>query len=252
MSKKSTDQTRSSRAAAAINAQKAAERNRYLMIGGVVLLVVVLLVVVMAVVLGMNAKPDKNQKATPSIATSAADAGGTPAELKDFGIFVGDPEAPKTVTIYEDLQCPACANFEAVVGKPLAAAMDAGDIRIEYRMVGILDRYSTNDYSSRALNAALTVLDTAGLEAFRTFHDDLFVSQPAEGGPGFENDELIKRAVAAGADEDKVTKPIEDKAFAQWIVKANDAMSREGYGQTPTVLVDGEEVEQDKVLEEIQ
>ena len=161
--------------------------------------------------------------------------------MDGFGVFVGDPDAEHTVTIYEDLQCPACASLEAQLGPALAAAVDSGDVRLEYRMISFLDKASTNDHSSRAMNAALVVLDTAGVEAFRTFHDDLYANQPAEGGPGFEDDELIERAVAAGADEAQVKGPIEDKVFDQWIKNATEQMSKDGVGGTPTILIDGEE-----------
>lgn len=253
MSKKKSERyvERKERAAQALRQQKAAERQRKMLaIGGVV--------VVIALIIGVgfwiqSQRDTSGEKATavPTVAQNPSATDETPVEVKDYGIILGDPAAPKTVTVYEDLQCPGCANFEALAGDTLNEAVAAGDIRLEYRMVGILDYQSTNDYSSRALNAALVVLDTTGIEAFRTFHDDLFATQPAEGGAGFEDDELITRAVAAGADEEKIRKPIEDKIYAQWIINASDAMSRSGYRYTPTILLDGEEVPQDEILDKI-
>ena len=234
---------RQERAAQALaDKHKAEQRRRMLSIGGVVLAV---LVIVGGFAWWQSVRDTTGD--TPENVPTLSDGGGTsdgdgtPAELDGYGIFVGDADAPTTVTVYEDLQCPACANLEAQLGPQLAEAVDAGDVRLEYRMISFLDRASTNEYSSRALNAALVVLDTAGVDAFRTFHDDLYANQPEEGGAGFEDDELIERAVAAGAEEDAIRGPIEEKTYAQWIENATDQMSQDGYSSTPTILIDGEE-----------
>ncbi len=251
MSKKNADRSRAERAAEAVRAQQAGERRRRFIAIGSVVAVIALLIGGGFVLQNMRDTTGDAPATAPSIA-AAPDGDGTPSDLKGYGIFIGEPDAPKTVTIYEDLQCPACANFEAAVGDGLKEKVDAGDLRVEYRMISFLDGQSSNEYSSRALNAALVVLDTAGLDAFRAFHDDLYANQPPEGGPGPEDEQLITRAVAAGADEDTIRKPIEDKVFAQWIKNATDQMSKDGYTSTPTVLIDGKEAKQEDVLALVQ
>lgn len=244
-------EARRRRAEQALRERQAAERRRRLLsIGGVVVAVVVL---IGALTWWQASRDTTGQVAdnVPSVAT-ATGSDSTPASVDGYGILVGQEDAPTTVTVYEDLQCPACANLEAQLGKQLAAAVDAGDVRLDYRLISFLDDYSTNDYSSRALNAALVVLDTAGVEAFRAFHDDLYANQPEEGGPGFEDDELIQRAVAAGAQEADIRQPIEDKIYAQWIENATDQMSRDGYNSTPTILIDGKDADPQALAELLQ
>ncbi|MBS2937175.1 thioredoxin domain-containing protein [Nocardioides sp. J2M5] len=244
-------EARKQRAAEALRQKQAEERRRRLVaIGSVVAAV---LVIVGGLTWWQSTRDTTGETAdtVPSVA-SGSESDGTPGELDGYGIFVGQPDAPTTVTVYEDLQCPACANLEAQLGEPLAAAVDAGDVRLEYRMISFLDRYSTNEYSSRALNAALAVLDTAGIEAFRAFHDDLYANQPEEGGPGFEDDELIDRAVAAGATESEVRPQIEDKVYEQWIENATDQMSKDGYNSTPTILIDGKDADAQQLAELLQ
>jgi protein-disulfide isomerase len=169
----------------------------------------------------------------------------------DYGIVVGDEHAPTAITVYEDLQCPVCRVFEHTTADRLDRAVAAGEVRVDYRMVSFLDDASTNDYSSRALNAALVVLDTSGVATFKRFHDQLFANQPAEGGPGPEDDQLIEYAVQAGADESAVRGPIEDKVYEQWIKNATDQMSQNDVTGTPTVFIDGEKVEGDSVQDTI-
>ena len=176
---------------------------------------------------------------------STRDASGraatAPAGVTDtYGVMVGDATAPHTVTVYEDFQCPICHDFEARAGDRLRKAVDAGRIRLDYRMVAFLDGASTTDYSTRALNAAAVVLDTSGQDVFLEFHDLLFDHQPPEGSAGLSDAELVRYAVRAGADESAVRPGIEGLRFRQWAVNATSQMSRDGVNGTPTVLVDGE------------
>lgn len=160
--------------------------------------------------------------------------------FEEYGVVVGEEAAPTTITIYEDFQCPVCAVLEGEIGAELDTGIEDGKVKVDYRMVSFLDRASGNDYSSRAMNAAAAVLDTAGVEAFKAFHDDLFANQPEEGTDGPEDDELINAAVQVGADEAEVRPLIEDKRFDQWIKNATDEMSVAGVNGTPTVFIDGE------------
>ena len=85
--------------------------------------------------------------------------------------MIGNSSAPTTIKMYEDFQCPICKEFEAATGAQVQAAVAAGKVKVDYHMVAFLDSHSTTNYSSRALNAAMAVLSTAGPDAFMKFHD---------------------------------------------------------------------------------
>jgi protein-disulfide isomerase len=204
---------------------KQSTRNRY-----VVGAIVVALVAIVGIVLLVQSQRD----------TTGEDATDPSGATSDYGVVVGDSDAPKTITFYEDFQCPVCAAFEQASAEQVRAAVEAGKIKVEYRMVSFLDRASQNDYSSRAANAAAVVLDTAGADAFWKFHDTLYANQPEEGTAGPDDEQLIAFAVAAGADENEVTDGIKNGQFDQWVINATDAMSTNGVSGTPTVLIDGE------------
>ena len=227
MSKSNRETSRAERAAAAVIAQQRQEqRRRALILGGVL---GVLLLIAVALIYGLSSKSD----------TSGAAATPPGGVTDTYSVVVGDASAPKTLTVYEDFQCPICRDFEAATRDKLAAAVDAGKVKVDYRMVAFLDRASTTDYSSRALNAAAVVLDTSGVDVFKKFHDLLYENQPEEGSAGLTDDQLVQYAVQAGARESAVRPGIEGNDFHQWTINATDQMSKNGVNATPTVLVDG-------------
>lgn len=235
MSKKKPD-NRTARAAELLAEQKQRERQRRLAVIGSV-------VAVLVVIVGVGFLIQTQRDTTGDETSTSGSSSSTPTQVtEDFGVLVGADSAATKITIYEDMQCPICAQFEDATGDQIEQAIEAGDVQVEYRLVSFLDRASGNDYSSRAMNAALVVLETSGPEAFKKFHDELFADQPAEGTDGPEDDELIDLAVEAGAEESAVRGPIEDKTYDQWIKNATDAMSKNDVTGTPTVFINGERV----------
>jgi protein-disulfide isomerase len=226
MSKTAARASAAERAAAVRRAQESAERRRNVLVVACVLAVV-------GVLLGAGLWVQRARDTTGEPATPPQGA------TSSYGVVVGDDSAAKTITIYEDFQCPVCAALEGATAEKLREAVEAGKVKVEYRMVSFLDDASKNAYSSRAANAAAAVLDTAGIDAFWTFHDELFADQPDEGTAGPSNDELVDAAVAAGAPRAAVAAAVDDGTFDQWVANATDAMSRDGVTGTPTVLIDG-------------
>jgi protein-disulfide isomerase len=227
MSKKSGEQSRAARTQALLEAQRRRERTRNLAVVGAV-------VAVLLVILGVGFAISQRQD------TSGQAADATPTGLADgYGIVWGKADAPRTITIYEDLQCPVCEQFETATRDAVAKAVAAGKVKVDYRMVSFLDRASTNEYSSRALNAAMAVYDAGGVDAWKKFHDALYENQPEEGTAGPDDSALIDDAVAAGVKRSDVEQAIKDKVYAQWIVNATDQMSKNGVSGTPTAFIDG-------------
>jgi protein-disulfide isomerase len=159
----------------------------------------------------------------------------------NFGLVVGDADAPKEIVVYEDFLCPFCGQLELSVRDRLQAAVEAGEVSVEYRPLPFLERIS--DYSPQAANAFAVVLDASGPEVAMAFHDLLFDNQPSEDGPFPSKDDLVDLAVEAGATEADVRPGIEDMAFEGWVEAAGEAASKAGINSTPTVFVDGEKVE---------
>jgi protein-disulfide isomerase len=229
MANKTRQQSKSERAQALVREQRRKERTRnWLVVGAVVVAIAIIAGVMFAVT-------NKNDKTGEAVGAS-----GTPSNLSGtYNVVIGKPSAPTTIKLYEDLQCPICKAFEGVTGRQTQAAIDAGKVKVDYHMVAFLDSHSTTNYSSRALNAAMAVLSTAGPDAFMKFRTIAFDNQPAEGTAGVPDSTLIQWAVQAGADEAAVTPLINDNQYHQWVVNATDQMSKDGVNGTPTVFING-------------
>lgn len=164
----------------------------------------------------------------PTAPAAAEQALVTTPELPDFGpevgavvenpgmVLVGMSSAPTTIDVYVDFQCPPCAQFDALYGDQLSAAIAAGDLAVRYHHLNFLDpRSASGDYSSRAAGAALCMAQDSGdhphgaegpgpsfAAQYVGFHSALFDAQPRMGqGPDPTDARLGELAAAAGASE---------------------------------------------------
>jgi protein-disulfide isomerase len=185
-------------------------------------------------------------------ASQGGGGGKAPSELtNDFGIVysaesIGSTDTvagvkPVEVVFYEDFICPACKAFEDQVRSYVEDQVKRGVISVEYRPIAFLDDASTTDYSSRAANAAFCVYDSSGAAAFHKFHDILYANQPSEGSAGLDDSTLNQMAGQAGADD--VQSCIDNQDFGGTVTDATDAASQNNVVQTPTILVNGKELE---------
>lgn len=205
---------------------------------------VAIVVVVLALIAGggfaIKKASDQGKRSTAYVAPKNT--------TKDFGIVYDTKvatgtaaKAPVTVVLYEDFQCPACKAFEAANSPFLKQAVASGDITLEYRPISFLDSPVTDDYSSRALNTAMCVLDTTDVKSYTALHDLLYVEQSPESGPGLPDAKLADIAKQAGAGD--VTACIKSRKFDPWLRKSTTAFGKAGYSGTPTVVIGGKKVE---------
>lgn len=169
---------------------------------------------------------------------AAGPAGVAPAGATAEGVAVGRPDAPVTVDVYLDFQCPACARYEQQAGPVLDELVASGRARVVYHPVAYLDRFSSTRYSSRSSAAAACAAD-AGV--FPRYAALLYAAQPPEGGAGLPADRLVALGAQAGAGPD-FGACVQEGRYAGWTRSVTDAASRAGITATPTVLVDGREI----------
>lgn len=171
------------------------------------------------------------------------DYAASPEGFDDDGIIsVGNPDAPVTVTLIEDFQCPFCAAVHAETKDLLEGYAEGDDVRLEYHPIAFLDEMSTTEYSTRALNAAACVVEDDPAN-WGTMHDSLLENQPAEGSSGLDDATLVDMAVAAGADRDTVEPCIEDRANEDWIEYSTfQVTDADDFAGTPAIFVNGQRI----------
>lgn len=161
-------------------------------------------------------------------------------------VGVDVPDDVPTVAIYEDFMCPICGQFEQINSADLDELREAGEIAVSYHPISILDRASQGTkYSTRAANAVATVADQAP-EYFHPFAEALYANQPEEGTEGLTDTQIADIAVSAGVPQD-VANALDDGIFTKWVIAATDQSSQDGVSGTPTVMVNGEILDQNEV-----
>ncbi|MEN0127988.1 MAG: thioredoxin domain-containing protein [Brevundimonas sp.] len=193
----------------------------------------------------------------PTDATAPSSAnGGVFIPISKAGVGKAG-EGDTTLSIYFDLQCPVCANFDAVNSADLDALAKEDGITIKYFPISFLDSMSNGTfYSTRATNAASIVADKDA-EHFSPFITALYAQQPAEHSDGLTDEQIATIATGVGVPADvadtftdtvdgtyKVQGSDEERSgtwrtFAPWI-DSNTAAFGELFpkGGTPTILID--------------
>lgn len=219
---------------------RAAERRRSILImiaAAAVLILVALLVVWQAGVFKKPAPSQTGSTAAPTVVTdgairvTAAPANTTP---------------PVVITVTEDFQCPACQQFEQLMGPSIASYHANPQVAVDYVTINMLDRASTTNYSTRAANTSMCVAEATGKDRnfakWLEFHNLLFANQPAEGGAGLPDSKLISLAKDVGVEG--IDDCVNSGQFNGWIDQnAKTAMARPGFTGTPNVRINGEVVQ---------
>ncbi|MBG0856082.1 thioredoxin domain-containing protein [Streptomyces spinoverrucosus] len=242
MSEKNRDGKRTARERLAVERekQKAAEKRRRALIVSAAVVGVLGLAAVIGVI-AANAGKDEGDSAGPVVAPSGANG------EDDLAIPVGKDTAKSTLTVWEDFRCPACQSFEQDYRSTIHELTDAGQLRVEYRLATIIDGMTRGSGSRNAANAAACAQDAG---RFTPYHDVLYDNQPPEPDDAFaDNGKLIELAGKVdGLDTPAFRKCVEDGTHNSWVDKSNEAFARGGFSGTPTVLLNGKNIYEDRTM----
>ncbi|MER5219414.1 DsbA family protein [Streptomyces flaveus] len=209
--------------------QKRHRRRRTLLVSLVALVVVVGAALVGAgLVRANNTAPDEAPSRVPADVT--ADKGGLVAST-----------GAVRIDLYLDYLCPECRNTERALTPELETLKASGDVSVVYHPVAFLDdRSDPGGYSTRAASAAACAADQGKFEQYSAV---LFDKQPAEGGPGLSEAQLIAAGRDAGITADSFESCVQDGTYTPWVTYVSDVAASHKVALTPTVMVNGERVE---------
>lgn len=233
--KESAKSTRQKAAEARATAQ-AAERRRertIRIVGGLAVLVVVVGIIAIGITQRGGNKASTDTPSADSPLPTGISAG------NGYGFQVSNAA---NVVIFEDFQCPACANFEQTYGPAIQELAAAGDIALTYRIMTFLDNNLQTDHSSRAASAFGCSIDAGVGEAY---HNTIYANQPQSEGAGWTDEQLKTFGTDAGiTGEAKTTFDtcVDEGTYKGWAGLSNQAAFDSGVTGTPTIEVNGEKI----------
>ncbi len=192
-------------------------------------------------VIAANTGKDDSEASGPVVAPSGAQG-------KDsLAIPVGKESAKSTLVIWEDFRCPACQAFELAYRDTIHELTDAGQLKVEYHLATIIDGNMGGTGSRKAANAAACAQDAG---KFPAYHDVLFTNQPPEPDDAYADEgKLIDLAGKVdGLDTAAFQQCVKNGTHNSWVEKSNEAFRTGGFSGTPTVLLDGKNIYQDRSM----
>lgn len=218
MSTKEVKKDRQAKVAEMRAAEKAAARRRTITISVIVGVIIVALTTMVVL----------------AITSSQSLKSAVPQNVQGTTITVGDPDAPVTVDLWEDFQCPACEAFENQgSGQVLADAIEAGDVKVNYHLMTFLGPESV-----RAANAAAAAVNESP-EKFQALHDYLYDNQPIERSGGYDNDFLVQAGSEVGLTSEAYVTAVQEGHYTNWVEQSAQDALESGVESTPTVEVQG-------------
>lgn len=213
MTRSATSSTRSAR-----GRSKAANNSIGLWIVGISAAVVLVVVLLLAL--------NNRQSA------SAIEAPDVPAEWLN-GTVMGNPDAPVTVSAWEDFLCPACGQWTAQIEPQLIEDyIKSGDVKLEFHF------FPLSGHEPGASMAAQASLCASDQGAFWTYHNRLFAAQ-SQGQSGYTIDALTRYADELGLDSRALLQCMSSQQYReQTAASAAEAISL-GLNATPSILVNG-------------
>ncbi len=162
-----------------------------------------------------------------------------------YGVPYGTLAATKsTVQVWEDFQCPICAQFESAQGAALQKLAADGKIYLVYRPASFIDaNYPASNLSSARATSAWGCAINAGVG--ERYHNVVFANQPTTEGAGYTDDQLIafgKDAGLSGAAYDSFAACVPPHTYLGWAANSAGAFRDAGVPGTPAVLLDGNEI----------
>ncbi|WP_353953630.1 thioredoxin domain-containing protein [Knoellia sp. S7-12] len=212
----------------------------------IIVAAVVLVVAIVAIVGGVVIADQKKQErvGTSTAVPAAAGAMGEGfVANKDATLVAGAP----TLDIYEDFQCPACAQFERIMGGTVNELAEQGKIKLVYHLKTIIDANTGTTHSLTMGNAAMCAADQG---SFQAFHDDVFANLPEQEGQGWtaaQTTGFAEKAGITGAALDTWQTCVDDRKYATYVESTEEASAKANITGTPTVLLAGEKLDFNQV-----
>lgn len=215
--------------------EKQAQRPTNWLVPAALLLIAALLAVL--VILQLRGGEQPTAEAPPG---EAAELGGIPERIPELTQLerrdesdvqsAGSVDAPLTMVVYSDYQCPFCARWNQETLPEMMDYVDDGSLRIEWRDI--------NMYGEPSERASLAA-HAAGLQGkYWEYHNALFADGETRDEGDLSADALVELAADLDLDTERFTADLESEE----LLEQNQQTAAEGRGigvtGTPTFVLD--------------
>lgn len=135
------------------------------------------------------------------------------------------------MVLFEDPQCPYCRQFEELNGPVITAAVEAGDLVVEYRM-----RCFLGPESVRADNALALAAEAGRFDELRRA---LFAAQPEEGTGGFTIEDLLGLGAQVELSDPDFVSGVREARYEPWVLRQERLYQAQDPQGTPAALLNG-------------
>lgn len=165
-----------------------------------------------------------------------------PDEVIEGDHVRGEVDAPVTLTMYADFQCPACAQEADLLLR--AWPRIRGNVRLVFRHYPL-------DIHQHAFLAA-RYAEAAGKQGyFWAMHDLLFANQAYWSAGGSASEFFDAYVADLGLDEEKFRQDLQSEEVREKIVLDQRGGIRAGVRSTPTLFVNGRQVSNPRSVSEL-
>jgi protein-disulfide isomerase len=156
-----------------------------------------------------------------------------PAGIPAVGFAIGSPDAPVTIDLYEDFQCPACEAWGRTVFPMLAAnELAAGTVRVVFHDIAFLGQES--------VDAGMAAYAAAQQGRFWDMWATLYANQGHEHAGAFSRERLMAMAGALGFDVARFEADMDSSGARSTLAGSKNAASQAGITSTPTIVIGGQ------------
>ncbi len=185
-------------------------------------------IAVIVVVVGLIAASLTSAK---SPATAAA-----PSALNECGgLECGQANAPVTIEVYADFQCPYCARADAVLQQLVPTYIDTGKAKLIFRNMPII--------GPESVVAAQAGECAADQNKFWAFADYLYAHQAGENSGALSNGNLKAIAARLGLDANTFNTCLDSGKYAAQVQQELAEGQQRGVQGTPTFFINGQRYE---------
>jgi protein-disulfide isomerase len=189
-----------------------------------------------------NASTVQSGGATPVASPEASPV----ADADLTGYIVGDPNAPITLQIYADYQCPHCRNFFNNVEPQLVDDyVRTGQVKLElldFTVVGVPSLNALPDDSLESVQAAEAAMCAAEQDAFIEYYQTLFTGEVKPNSGAFSDDNLKAFAADLGLDTDQFDECLDTGKYEDAVIAFVHLGIDRGVRGTPSLSINGGEI----------